>query len=896
MPPETPAVNVDRVRPDQTGAMLRHGPETVGDFRVKAFAEWLVANKDRKGSPEFTKVAEAFKLLRQPAAPRVPEGKSVGREFAEGVHRGMAYGLSPFEGAEPSFAGTVGEVVGGTIGPTGALGATARFTTKLTGKVSRYIEPVIDQFRTAPLKTALIELGVIAPTAGVLGAGGEAVGGETGQMVGEMAGGVVGAGGAVAGELAGKAVRRGVQETVSGLGLTSAARERAATDILRKNMGRPETEDAIMTGEGYPAFGKPTTGEFANDPGLLSLQRVIARREAGGVARSQDIRSDQNQSLREGMRGLDGAEGGDTSFFARRLRASVAKIEDRVVSALGTARQQWQATTGGGSLPAVQARARTRLDETLAVANQEERRIWGEIGDGMFTVQNVRDRARDIVDNRPRWESDQVTHPLIYRLAGDEYVEKIPTGLVDEFGQPIVREALQQKGGLKPVETLEEITALRSQITEIVRAENARGNYARSRKLKLILEELSNITPRDTSSAEAMTRAEAARRFSRSKNDVFTHEDSPVATILGYSSKGGLRTAPELTFERILGEGTPGLLGARSFMNAETLAAQSGGMEPGQAQQLMREYLVGKFSRAVHDESTDTFNEAAARAFVKNNDDFLREMFPDLRQQMLEASAGERLARSVDKAGRARIAGIENKSVLARYMGVEDPTPAVNSIIGSKTALRDLRSLINTAKKDPGGKALDGLKTSFYDSMMARVAGAGEDAAGERMVSAPKLRDFLARNAPLVRELYGKEGESLLREVEKGARMAARLQTTGKAAGGGSDTAENLQRIGGTLGLVIGGRLAQVAGAHSLLIAGTARRIGARAVKPITDAKADDVLGMVEHALRDPQFARTLLENYTPRNATRINARLRGYGWLLGEGGDAVGDMTDGGE
>ena len=57
---------------------------------LNAYAQWLVQNKDKKGTPEFDKVARAFQMLqaagpRQAEAPVNPEGTGVGRAFQRGV-------------------------------------------------------------------------------------------------------------------------------------------------------------------------------------------------------------------------------------------------------------------------------------------------------------------------------------------------------------------------------------------------------------------------------------------------------------------------------------------------------------------------------------------------------------------------------------------------------------------------------------------------------------------------------------------------------------------------------------------------------------------------------------------------------------------------------------------
>lgn len=86
--------------------------------RVETYAQWLVANQDKKGTPEFETVAAAYKALRAEGggakpqaarggqgAPREPEGEGLAAQGVYGFNQGLGGILETFRKASPQAMG-----------------------------------------------------------------------------------------------------------------------------------------------------------------------------------------------------------------------------------------------------------------------------------------------------------------------------------------------------------------------------------------------------------------------------------------------------------------------------------------------------------------------------------------------------------------------------------------------------------------------------------------------------------------------------------------------------------------------------------------------------------------------------------------------------------------------
>lgn len=764
-----------------------------------------------------------------------------GSESIKTLFDDIGVGATPDSG---SLAGRIGEEVGAGATMFAPLGTLAR-----AGRSGGVFKPMVDYIRSKPMRAILADLGLSAVSGSGAYVGREVIEAGVGERyapLGDMFGGLVG--GMVPAAAVG-AVRGAARGTSTALGLTDKARRRHAADTLRANM-QPSSEGRLAYAR-RPRYGRPSTGELLDDAGLISLERAQARRT------SELVRAEQQKSLRGGIRDALPSMGGNKAeavgHFERRVATAVSNVEGHLSRALNNVRARTQMIDPNEPVDVIQKAARVELDKSLKLARQEERKLWGQIGTDDFDMAPIREAAEELVSAQMKADKARGNlHPLIYKIAGVKDPDVMPATLFDENGVEIAADDIIKSSLYGDVESLDEINALRSNLLEILRAENAAGRWERARNIRAMVTASNDVLPVGGGpNAGMMTRR--ARDFSKSLNDAYTR--GPIGAILGYDAKGGVRVPPEMTLEKLIRPGTEGRLGTEALLQS----AEAYGKNVDEVSNYVQDFLRAMFTSATIDQTTGQFSEAAARSFVNKYDRTL-DLFPNLKTALVDVRTAERTARSVDKRVARRIKKIRDTSYAARYTRGDTPKQA-ESIFTADDPVKAARSLVASAKKDPTGKALDGVRESVFDVVMDRIApDVRADMPGKApAVQGKRIRALLKPPYRVVlQEVYGDHAIRVLEEVSKGANMVERLGK-GVAVGGGSDTARNLRNVAGSIGVIIGSKLGGHAGTHELLAAGIGRRVMAGIISRVMGAQTDDVVHMVERALYDPNFANVLL-------------------------------------
>ena len=787
-------------------------------------------------------------------------------------------------GSDPSpgsTAGYIGEATGGNLMALGPMLGAVRQGVAFTGPFTKYFKEMADYVKTAPLKSTLLQLGLSGPQ-GVGAQGGEAVGQRidmpgTGRFVGEQA--------AAMGPLAAvKGTQWMSTKVMDALNLSAEARRLKARDLLEGSMSHPEgTRGQILSpDQGVPKYGTPSTGELTDDPGLMAQQRDVARRSEIARGRSQDFATGHQMSLREGMTKLPGSDATveqrakATDWFRKDVEKSSADADAEINAALARAKKALVKTDVSPDEASVTAKK--HLDTAFSKSELHENRLWGKIGSPEFDVTGIKAAAREIIANHPKTANPSDVHPVIYQIAGEKDVNKVPTGLFDEYGTPMTREQVVEKSLLKDREKFSEVQALASRLKSSLRKENASGNWERARYIRAVLDSLPDKTQPLTADPGAVERWEMARAYTKAQYDTFTR--GSLGEVMGYSSAGGTKVPAELTLERLLQPGTAGKLGLRALRSA---GGSEFGQNEGEIVTSVTQHLMAKF--AAKTINTDgRFSPEAAESFVRQHP--LLEELPQLRTAMLDARQAELMAKSVETSARQRADRYANQSAAALYTKGEPAAQAV-SVLQSEAPTTAAAQLMAKAQADPSGQAIKGIQGSFYEAMMSRVApDSTKDLPthGLTVVNPRKLRAFIRDYNGAILKVWGPDGLKLLNEVSRGADMGARL-SRGVAAGGGSPTTEQatglLRHAIGSIGSLIGQKL--VMGSHPLAAAGIGRTGAVTMTNRFVNAKAEDVMAVLEQALYDPVFARSLLTHPKSHNVDR----LAQYGVIqsLGVGG-----------
>jgi hypothetical protein len=753
---------------------------------------------------------------------------------------------------------------------------------------------LVNLFSANPGKILAVDLSV-SPGSGALGY----VGGNRAAEIhpdlratGEFLGRLVGAGGTVgAVALTKKVAGKTFSAMDEALGITPGSKERAAAGFMEDQMAHPNQTKSILSGSlgDLPTHGRATTGQLTNDPGLLAYEHGMASRSPRSVGMANDYATIQNKGLKGGLDPLSEGRGSTEKtldYIQNTLFKSVSKLEKQAQRAFNKSNELVARLIKKSSIDEISVKSRGIIDDSLRIARKEETALWNKISSksesptqedainnfarsikdeeavpgtltgttskkGMVDTDGVVVVAESIIDDMGKFADPMSIHPLIYRIAG----RKMPKGLFDEYGTDVSKldDGSIFNSGRESISDLQDI---RTRVLDIIRAENAAGNFNRARVLKKISRSLiEDVKPLDASSTKVMDDWKIAREYSARLNSIYT--EGPVGDVLGYSTKGGLKVAPEVTLDKIIAPGVKGKIGNRALSE----------MSENRIRDAVRDFLEVKFASESID-SNGTFSPKKARDFIKKYS--VLDDYPELKTRFSDVASAEELTKSIASSYLRRAKRLREISLAARYTKGE-PAIQADSVFGSKTPLTDARKLMNRAKRG-GQEVVNGMRGAFYEAMMRRIAPdrAKFDLENESFLNPKLLRDFITKHSATVREVWGEHAVKLLKEVSYGADMGARKQL-GVAPGGGSDTSQKLQSAAGNIGAVLGGKYIP---GHVLIASGIGKRFLQRIMKGRVGKAEDSIMDLVERALYHPEMARTLLATPNARNLGKIQEWL----------------------
>ena len=751
-----------------------------------------------------------------------------------------------------SMAAQIGEEAVWNLSAAVPIAQAARATKYTYG----WFEPVVDFVRKRPLTSVLIDLGISVPQGIGAFVGREYWGGEEAEDIGR----IVGASSPLLMPyIPIAAAVRAVGRRLPEMGLTKSSRKDIAGSLLEGSMTAEERAALEAGAYEMPTVGGPfTTGEALDASGLSRLRQAIIGQDEQAVQNERRLIEGRENDLVLALQSLrtDPLQPEARQFIAQRLENSLKNINDAVVRAKARAQARIDKLAPGESPAVASKMAREEIDKAYEAARAAERDVWSKIGDGRFTTNAVVQRAKEIIDATPRLsgERGQPDLPIaILEIAGKDAV-------LNENGE-IVQEAVPST--LRAIESITEISALSSRINRDIREAYAQGKPNLARQLGQLRDSIYDLIVPVSGDAVGLTEA---RAYSKVLNDKFTR--GPVGKLLQTDAKGALKVDPEMTLSKIVSVGPQGKIGVEKLRAAAQ--ETEGGTEAIDRQ--IQQHLLNNFSASVM--GTGEFNPNAVQRFVINNPAL--ELYPELRAQMLDASQSAQLAGQVTIAARNRTKNIHKQSVASQVTDSEVPI-RVAAILNSKNPIRDANSLLKLAGKDTTGVATQGVKSAFYDLMLNRMLKTAPD--GRETLDPRSAMNFINNktNRQVVKIMYGEHGLRLLDSVMKGMQYQARGRATATRLPGVEGGGLGLE-FAGNFGTVIGARLLGPITGHGLLSAGIGKRWMLKAFSAITKSAQEDVLVMLQKALEDPDFAKTLL---TPIGRADSSTQMKLYDYAI---------------
>ena len=737
---------------------------------------------------------------------------------------------------ENLFAG-VGSAAGAVL-PVTRVAQMAQQLPGLAGKVAQAAAP---------------QLSTTGAFAGELAAGGLSQGasevaeqqgyGETGQAIAALAGGLSPA--AVGPTLRGAsrvAQASPVVGTIMGeiAPFTTAGARRIASERARQTAGGDEAAAVAARSIDEPNPLNLTPAEQTGNVNLIGMQRAAANRDPAVGANIATRQAESERLAREQLT-FGGRVEDAQDFVAQRAAASSRTLEEYVEAARVSAQNK----IPRGAMDAVEASTvvARELRRAEDLARAEQRRLWGTIPKAVeLDVSVVRQTIRALKNSATRTTKSDIPS------AANKFLKAT------------------KKTGMDRVDEVNALySAMRDTARNAVSGDTVNRNQARVANdiADSILKALDDIP----ATTDVNRQIIEARTFSREMHDTFSR--GTVGKLLKRTSRGELATPEELTLQRSIRSG--GDTGALAQRDIATAVRGTEGQAP--VANATENYLRENFMTKAF--SGKSFQPSAAANFVRDNKRLLDE-FPTVRQEIDQSIASQQRLGAVETRA-PRIAAAAAKSPAAKFAAAS-ADKALDQIVAAARPQQAMANLLATARKDPTGAALEGIRRAVSKVIInrsQRVLPYVDDAGNYIALSGTRLANTLddevfndiARQALTTGQLA--RARIVTREVQKldKGRLLGATPEALEAFEPNTMLATLVRIVGARAGARLGGGLGSSLQTAQI----TSGRFKALLDK-LTDTKAQ---GLLLQSTLDPALMKSLLLNaQDPKNAAQIRTNL----------------------
>lgn len=575
-----------------------------------------------------------------------------------------------------------------------------------------------------------------------------------------------------------------------------------------------------------------TPAQIMDDPNMLALQQTAAKQDPN--LREQLVEQAQQSRTRaaETFPGAGGDVEGAQAFFEARKQDALQSITARVERATEGARRPGSNNPASTNSEVVVEQLRRA--ETAAGA--EEARLWAAVPkEARVGTQNARQIAEELIASTPRAQRDDIPRKVMELLAPGA------------------------NNGFSDTETVSEVHGLYSELRRNARTAMAgvdqNRNAARMANAvaEAILEDL-GATDATTDIGKAIN---TARAYSAAKHETF--DQGTVGRLMRRTLDGDDQIDPRLALDRTLGRG-----GTAASVAYDDIARATG---PSSAQDASEDFILGQFDRTAF-KPDGTFNGNAAIRFLSDNREMLSRM-PELRATLMESVRSQRVAASLARRGE-RVSTDANNPQRSAIEGFAASAPenAVDQVFAARRPSAEAVKLARTARKDPTGQALGGLKASFADHVIRRST-------GPNGLSGAKMQEVLQSPERRLALSYVFSSPEL-RRMDVIATELRKLETAQKAApdiGALSNRSPN--RLIEFAARIVAARQGAQAGGGSGGSIQTAQMASGRVKALLGNLQNDKAEQLLIDAVQDPELFRLLLTDpgridMTPERINRL--------------------------
>ena len=628
---------------------------------------------------------------------------------------------------------------------------------------------------------------------------------------------------------------------------TSSGAERRATQRFRELI--PESERAItqldqpttLNPQGRPVL---TPAQRSEDIGALSLEKAVVD-SSNELKRGADEQiANANQAIQQSAFDIadappEAAQEYLSNLMAARLRVAAQRADERI-ERLGS----------GASREQANRIASEEIEGAMRAGRAQEKELFQAVPqDASVPLSSGTQRFRELLSTLGQAQSNDMP-AVARRLLNPE-----------------------SKQFLGEVTNVREIRSLQSKLRETARNARASGagqNFNRAR----IADDLADSLTDDLAKTQGAADIQTAVNFSRELNTSF--KQGTVGRLLGREATGAQRIPESLSLETTIAGGNAKSREAfDQIIQALDNPNLPGGSEGfrGAAGDFLRQQFLEKAAPG------GQLNPQRAQAFLRNNEQLLQRL-PDVRQEMEQAVQSGRLAdtfrQKITNPKQSKAALFIQKNPFDAFKEITSQTPGRSA--------KDMQNLINMAKKDDTGVALQGLKSGFIDFLMSGARESQRDITGQRFVSGFKLSDAMENPSfkSAIGRLFNQEERKRLNTVMNDLTRLDQARGVQGALEGIMEDAPGkmIQRIAGIFGAAVGRNVSRAAGSGGTVqipgqTANMARDMVSAGVK-------DPATKLIKDAIQDETLFRDVLQRgikdgkLTERASRRLNAWMAG--------------------
>ena len=481
-----------------------------------------------------------------------------------------------------------------------------------------------------------------------------------------------------------------------------------------------------------------TPMQQTGNPRLMEVERVAQAESPQLKERLQARQAAADLKAREELN-VGGSIEDAQNFVAKRK----AEFSDTINNYIETAKAVAQSKIPKSDMDtasASEAVAR-ELRQAEKLAKTQQKILWERIPQDLeIDVSPVRSSIKSLIDSATRISQ-----------------ENIPTQAIKFL------KATEGSGTDQISEVNSLYSAMRDAARNATAGQNVNMDQARMANeiADSILKNFDNI-PADSAVNRAII---DARTFSREMHDKFSRDD--VGRLLKRDSRGGDSIRQGLTLEETVGRG-----GDRgSYSQEDILKAMQGVPDTGATVNASKDYLRNMFNSAAF--PAGNFSRNAAASFISSNKRLI-DQFPDVRAELEQAISSQ-----------ARLSGVEARAAdISKSLGRSEAVAfaesnaqkALGPVLSARRPKMAMANLIATAKKDPTGAAMAGLKRAvsqeLIEGSISQLTRATEAGAASQ-IRFSKLSELLKDETfgSIVKQVYSKadlaNARIIAKELEK---------------------------------------------------------------------------------------------------------------------------------